>query len=101
MQTQYNRDELLACAQGELFGEGNAKLPAPDMLMMDRILTITEDGGQFTTEASRQAASAVATATSPSSACDRPLDGCDANGCDPHTAAMAEDPSGSITFRQT
>ena len=47
MQTQYNRDELLACAQGELFGEGNAKLPAPDMLMMDRILTITEDGGQF------------------------------------------------------
>ena len=47
MQTQYNRDELLACAQGELFGEGNAKLPAPDMLMMDRIITITEDGGQF------------------------------------------------------
>ena len=47
MQNQYNRDELLACAQGELFGEGNAKLPAPDMLMMDRIITITEDGGQF------------------------------------------------------
>ena len=47
MQNQYNRDELLACAQGELFGEGNAKLPAPNMLMMDRILTITEDGGQF------------------------------------------------------
>ncbi len=47
MQNQYNRDELLACAHGELFGEGNAKLPAPDMLMMDRILTITEDGGQF------------------------------------------------------
>ena len=47
MQNQYNRDELLACAHGELFGEGNAKLPAPNMLMMDRILTITEDGGQF------------------------------------------------------
>ena len=47
MQNQYNRDELLACTHGELFGEGNAKLPAPNMLMMDRILTITEDGGQF------------------------------------------------------
>ena len=47
MQNQYNRDELLACAHGELFGEGNAKLPAPNMLMMDRIVTITQDGGQF------------------------------------------------------
>ena len=47
MQNQYNTDELLACAQGQLFGEGNAKLPAPNMLMMDRITTITADGGQF------------------------------------------------------
>lgn len=45
MQNQYNKDELLACAHGELFGEGNAKLPAPNMLMMDRIVTITQDGG--------------------------------------------------------
>ena len=47
MQNQYNRDELLACSHGQLFGEGNAKLPAPNMLMMDRITTITVDGGQF------------------------------------------------------
>ena len=47
MQNQYDRDELLACAHGELFGEGNAKLPAPNMLMMDRIVTITQDGGSF------------------------------------------------------
>ena len=47
MQSQYNRDELLACSHGQLFGEGNAKLPAPNMLMMDRITTITVDGGQF------------------------------------------------------
>ena len=47
MQNQYNRDELLACSHGQLFGEGNAKLPAPNMLMMDRITTITADGGQF------------------------------------------------------
>ena len=45
MQNQYNKDELLACAHGEMFGEGNAKLPAPNMLMMDRITTITADGG--------------------------------------------------------
>ena len=47
MKNQYNKDELLACAQGKLFGEGNAKLPAPNMLMMDRITTITSDGGKF------------------------------------------------------
>ncbi len=47
MKNQFNKDELLACAHGELFGEGNAKLPAPNMLMMDRITTITADGGQF------------------------------------------------------
>ena len=36
---------LLACARGELFGPGNAQLPAPPMLMFDRITSITEDGG--------------------------------------------------------
>lgn len=47
MKNQFTKDDLLACAQGELFGEGNAKLPAPNMLMMDRITSITADGGQF------------------------------------------------------
>jgi len=36
---------LLSCARGELFGEGNAKLPMPPMLMMDRILNISDKGG--------------------------------------------------------
>ena len=36
---------LLACARGELFGEGNAKLPLPPMLMFDRITRIAEKGG--------------------------------------------------------
>lgn len=36
---------LLACARGELFGPGNAKLPLPPMLMFDRITKINEDGG--------------------------------------------------------
>lgn len=46
-QNSYNREELLACSQGELFGPGNSQLPAPNMLMMDRITTITEEGGEF------------------------------------------------------
>ncbi len=36
---------LLACARGELFGPGNAKLPLPPMLMFDRITHISELGG--------------------------------------------------------
>lgn len=45
-QNQYDRDALLKCSRGELFGPGNAQLPAPPMLMVDRITSITEDGGE-------------------------------------------------------
>ena len=41
----YNKEELLACGRGEMFGPGNAQLPVPSMLMMDRITSITKDGG--------------------------------------------------------
>jgi len=41
----FTRDELIACGNGELFGEGNARLPLPNMLMFDRITRITADGG--------------------------------------------------------
>jgi len=41
----YERDELLACGHGELFGPGNARLPLPDMLMFDRIVHIDDTGG--------------------------------------------------------
>ncbi|WP_100657349.1 bifunctional 3-hydroxydecanoyl-ACP dehydratase/trans-2-decenoyl-ACP isomerase [Alteromonas flava] len=44
-QNSFTREELLACSQGKLFGPGNSQLPAPNMLMMDRIVSITEDGG--------------------------------------------------------
>ncbi|WP_300317889.1 3-hydroxyacyl-[acyl-carrier-protein] dehydratase FabA [Idiomarina sp.] len=44
-QSSFTREELLACSRGEMFGPGNSKLPAPDMLMMDRIVEISEDGG--------------------------------------------------------
>ena len=41
----FDRDQLLACARGEMFGPGNARLPAPPMLMFDRITEIAEEGG--------------------------------------------------------
>ena len=41
----YSYEELLSCADGSLFGPGNAQLPAPPMLMLDRIVNINEDGG--------------------------------------------------------
>jgi len=43
----YTNEELLACGRGELFGEGNARLPLPPMLMFDRIKSITEEGGKY------------------------------------------------------
>ena len=43
----YSYDELITCAKGDLFGSGNAQLPMPPMLMMDRITAIHEDGGAF------------------------------------------------------
>lgn len=43
----YDKETLLACARGELFGEGNAQLPLPNMLMVDRIIEINDDGGKY------------------------------------------------------
>lgn len=42
----YDKEELLACARGELFGPGTPQLPAPPMLLFDRITVINDDGGQ-------------------------------------------------------
>ena len=46
-QTSFERDELLKCGHGELFGPGNAQLPVDNMLMMDRITHISNKGGQY------------------------------------------------------
>jgi 3-hydroxyacyl-[acyl-carrier protein] dehydratase/trans-2-decenoyl-[acyl-carrier protein] isomerase len=43
----YSYDELISCGKGDLFGEGNAKLPLPPMLMFDRITEIKQDAGEF------------------------------------------------------
>lgn len=43
----FSYEELLTCSRGELFGPGNAQLPAPNMLMLDRITRIAETGGAY------------------------------------------------------
>ncbi len=43
----FSKEDLIACSRGELFGPGNSQLPAPNMLMMDRIVNISDTGGEF------------------------------------------------------
>ncbi len=43
--SSFDKEDLLRCSRGELFGTGNAQLPAPNMLMMDRIVHISAEGG--------------------------------------------------------
>ncbi len=43
----YNREELLECGYHGFAGEGTAQLPVPQMLMFDRVTSITEDGGEY------------------------------------------------------
>lgn len=42
-----DRGQLLACARGEMFGAGNARLPSPPMLMFDRITRVADAGGAY------------------------------------------------------
>ena len=43
----FSYEKLIDCANGDLFGKGNAQLPSPPMLMFDRITNINETGGAF------------------------------------------------------
>ena len=43
----YDKQELLSCGEGELFGDSNGRLPTPNMLMFDRINHISNEGGEF------------------------------------------------------
>ena len=45
--SSYSYEELIDCANGNLFGKGNAKLPLPPMLMFDKISEISENSGEF------------------------------------------------------
>ena len=43
----YSREDLETCGQFGLFGPDGGKLPKDNMLMLDRIIEITEDGGKY------------------------------------------------------
>ena len=45
--SSFSYEDLLTCSRGELFGPGNAQLPSPNMLMLDRITRIAESGGSY------------------------------------------------------
>jgi hypothetical protein len=46
-QSSYTYNELIQCGHGELFGPGNAQLPLPNMLMLDRITSIADNSGEY------------------------------------------------------
>ena len=46
-QNSFSYEQLIDCANGDLFGRGNAQLPSPPMLMFDRITNINETGCLF------------------------------------------------------
>jgi len=43
----FKYEDLIKCADGKLFGPGNAKLPSPPMLMFDRITNISDNKGKY------------------------------------------------------
>ena len=45
--SSFTYQELIACGQGNMFGPGNAQLPTPNMLMVDRVTSINTDGGAY------------------------------------------------------
>ena len=46
-QSSYSYEDLIAHGNGELPGQDISRLPAPPMLMFDRITEINSDGGEF------------------------------------------------------
>ncbi|MFK7829008.1 MAG: bifunctional 3-hydroxydecanoyl-ACP dehydratase/trans-2-decenoyl-ACP isomerase [Congregibacter sp.] len=46
-QASYDKDELISCGMGTLFGPGNAQLPIGNMLMVDRVTAISSEGGAY------------------------------------------------------
>ena len=45
--SSFEKTELIECGEGKLFGPGNAQLPLPNMLMLDRITHISDCGGEY------------------------------------------------------
>ena len=47
IQPSYDYDDLIVSGEKSLFGPGNAKLPLPPMLMLDRVLKMDLKGGSY------------------------------------------------------
>lgn len=47
IQPSYDYDDLIVSGEKSLFGPGNAKLPLPPMLMLDRVLKMDLKGGIY------------------------------------------------------
>ena len=45
--SSFSYEELISCGMGEMFGPGNAQLPTPNMLMVDRVKRISSEGGKY------------------------------------------------------
>ena len=45
--SSFGYQDLVDCANGKLFGPDNAQLPAPPMLMFDRVTNIKREGGAY------------------------------------------------------
>lgn len=43
----FSKEELVTCGHGNLFGANSPRLPIDNMLMIDRITKINDDGGEF------------------------------------------------------
>ncbi|WP_299806321.1 3-hydroxyacyl-[acyl-carrier-protein] dehydratase FabA [uncultured Shewanella sp.] len=43
----FTKEDLIACGLGELFGPNSPRLPKDNMLMIDRVLKINSDGGEY------------------------------------------------------
>jgi 3-hydroxyacyl-[acyl-carrier protein] dehydratase/trans-2-decenoyl-[acyl-carrier protein] isomerase len=43
--SSYSFEDIISCGEGRMFGQGNAKLPMPPMLMFDRITNVSLEGG--------------------------------------------------------
>ncbi|WP_374013043.1 3-hydroxyacyl-[acyl-carrier-protein] dehydratase FabA [Pseudoxanthomonas koreensis] len=45
--SSFSREQLLASSRGELFPTADARLPADPMLMFDRVVEISDEGGKY------------------------------------------------------
>ena len=45
--SSFSYEDLIRCGRGELFGPNNGRLPAPDLLMFDRITEIHDSDGKY------------------------------------------------------